>query len=152
MSIAFTLLSIGAIGALFKQRWLNKTLALLATIIIVVGAAVTIGTGYKTVMTAVSYQTNVKQEMILTGSTAKAVSGDRVYIDLSKINVDTDRWPYFGISNSDVTLVRTSGSDVRITVLNHMMGMSEEGLTDTASKLVPLLITGDANNFMIYRE
>lgn len=44
MTLSFVVLSIGAIGALFKQRWLNKTLGLLATIILLVGAVVTIGT------------------------------------------------------------------------------------------------------------
>lgn len=100
-------------------------------------------------MTAISYQTNVQQDIVLTGS---ALTGDRVTIDLSRVNVDTDRWPYVGISNSDVKIVRTSGSDIRITVVNHMMGLSDESLPDAASKLVPLLITGDANNFTLYRE
>lgn len=100
-------------------------------------------------MTAIAYQTNVQQEMTLTGS---VLTGDRVTIDLSKVNADTDRWPYFGISNSDVKIVRTSGSDIRITVVNHMMGLSDEKLADSVSKLVPLLMTGDANSFTLYRE
>ncbi len=42
LSIVFILLSVGAIGSLFKQRWINKALVLLATIIIIGGAVVTI--------------------------------------------------------------------------------------------------------------
>ena len=91
VSISFLLLSIGVIGALFKQRRINKTLGLLAAIVILFGAMVTIGTGYKTVMQAINHKTTVEQSVAFDGST---ISGDRVTIDMSHITDYADTWPF----------------------------------------------------------
>lgn len=86
--------------------------------------------------------------MILPAST---VSGDRVTIDLTKINSNGDFWD-FGFGNADIILIRTTGSDMQVTVETTIKGMSDEQLQYSASKLVALLMTGDANSIVIGRQ
>lgn len=148
VSIAFFLLSLGAIGSLFKQRRINKTLALLATIIILAGAVVSAGTAYKTMMLAMSHHTIVKQELIVAAST---MSGDRVNLDLTKINSNNDRWDTM-LGNADILLIRTTGTDIKVMVESTLRGRSDEELESIASKLIPLTMTGDKNNIEVGRQ
>lgn len=105
VSISFLLLSIGAIGALFKQRRINTTLGLLAAIVILFGAMVTIGTGYRTAMQAINHKTTVEQNVVFDGA---SISGDRVTIDMSHITDYADTWPFVGVGSADVRIIRTT--------------------------------------------
>lgn len=77
---------------------------MLAGVVILFGVVITIGTAYKTVVLAVSHQTIVEENMTIPAST---VSGDRVTIDLTKINSNGDFWD-FGFGNADIVLIRTT--------------------------------------------
>lgn len=79
------------------------------------------------------------------------VSGDRVTIDLTTINSNGD-FRDVGFGNADIVLIRTTGNDMKVTVETNIRGMSDEQLQDSASKLVPLLMTGDANNIVVGRQ
>lgn len=148
VSMAFLLLAVGTVGALFKQRWLNKTLWLLAAIVIVVGGVVTAGTGYKIVMQAMANQTTVEQNMVFEGS---SISGDRVTIDMTNITDYTDSWPYFGVWSADVRLIRTTWTNISVQVKTNLRGQSDAHIQDAIAKLQPLDITGSANSVVISR-
>ncbi len=95
-----------------------------------------------------SHQTIVTENMTLPVS---PVSGDRVTIDLTKINSNGDFWD-FGFGNADVILIRTTGTNMEVKVETTIKGMSDAQLQDSASKLVPLLMTGDANHITVGRQ
>jgi|GEM_PF-473050 len=146
VSVAFLIFSIGAVGSLFKQRWINTALGLFAAIIILVGGVITAGTAFKTAMLVSNHQTTVEQSAAFPGST---LSGDRVNIDLTNITNYADKRPYFGVGSADVRVIRTTGSNISVEIKSTLRGQSDAQLADTASKLQPLSITGDANNVII---
>jgi len=81
--VSLLALFIGAIGALFKQRRINKTFALLATMAVIAGSVITVGTVYKTVILVTDNTTTLQQTE--TFSLAKTTQTGQLILDMTTI-------------------------------------------------------------------
>ncbi len=146
VSIACVILLIWSIGALLKQKWINKSVALVSTIIVIIGGLVTAWTVYKTVIQVTSHPIDTTQTFVFSWA-------DMLWKGIM-INLDwIKEWEKFfeDIPTSELRthIIASSGNDLVVTVDTTTRAWSDKQGEYNVSKLNPIDITGSLNSLLI---
>lgn len=146
VAVSLLALLIGAVGALLKQRRLNKTLALLATIVVIGGMVVVGWTAYRTAILVSDNKITLDQSFTFTGD-AKETTGT-VVLDMNNLAGDDQEFNLDNLIDTKVQLIPASWNDIHISVETLLRGIGETQLKQAADALTPLQVMQNANSIV----
>lgn len=145
VSLSLLALLIGSIGALLKQRRLNKTLALLAVIIVLAWGLITAGTAYRTFIIVNDTEYTTEQtETIETEAGTWSIT-----VDLRIEGRKKDR-SFHDMMPLSFDIIAATGDTVTVHIETVLRWMGDENVQRSSEVLMPVQITG--NSSWIYLE
>lgn len=139
ITVSLLALLIGAIGWLFKQRRLNKTLAFLAVIVVLIGAVITAWTAYRTFMIVSNTWTTIQQTQTFPAQAWSWI----VTIDIGVVWKRNHDWSLHDIMEVDLKVVPASWTEIVVSVDTLMRWMWDANVQKAADVLIPVEITAN---------